>query len=137
VQHLFFDCMTAKYVWSLLAYAFGSKCRPGNFYQYWIRISNSFPYGKQVYALGLAAVCWAIWRIRNSVCIESKSVKSPTKIICMICSFITYWAGLQKVDMEKQLVQGMDIVNKMALSFHKKDMERHSQEDHQMVPYVG
>jgi hypothetical protein len=40
-----------------MAYAFGSNCRMGNFDQYWIWIGNSLPQGKQVYAMGLAAIC--------------------------------------------------------------------------------
>jgi len=34
VNHLFFGCMTAKYVWSLIAYAMGANSRPCNFDQY-------------------------------------------------------------------------------------------------------
>jgi hypothetical protein len=35
-NHLFFECPTAKYVWSLLAYALGSDCRPSNMNQFWL-----------------------------------------------------------------------------------------------------
>ena len=100
VNHLFFECPTAKFVWSLIAYALGANCRPSIFYQYWVWIKNSLPNGKSMYAVGLVAICWAIWRVRNTVCFEKKRVKSPSEIVCMMCSFFTYWAGLQQVEME-------------------------------------
>lgn len=118
VRHIFFECATA--IWSLMAFAFGSDCRPSNFDQYWVWISNSFPQGQQLYAMGLAAICWAIWRTRNSICFEQKIMKSPIEIVCMICLFLVYWAGLFKEEMEKQSIQGAEVLKKTALCFHKK-----------------
>jgi hypothetical protein len=62
-----------------MAYAFGSNCRLEYFDRYWIWISNSLPQRKQVYVMGLAAICWAIWGTRNSVSITR--VKSSTEIV--------------------------------------------------------
>jgi len=55
----------------------------------------------------------------------------------MICSFIIYWAGLLKEDLEKQVIQGVEAVKTIALFFHNKDMEMQSQDDRQLVPYVS
>ena len=47
--------------------------------------------------VGLSAVCWALWKSRNSVCFgKKKQIRSPTEVICLASSFATYWAGLQK-----------------------------------------
>ena len=35
------------------------------------------PAGKQFHTLGIAAICWAIWKTRNTVCFEGKSVTNP------------------------------------------------------------
>jgi len=35
-QHIFFECLTTKYIWSLLAYSLGVDCRPSNMDQYWV-----------------------------------------------------------------------------------------------------
>ena len=85
--------------------------------------------------MGLAAICWSILRIRNSVCFDNKRVKSPTEIVCMMCSFITYWAGLQKTEL-KQVIQGAETIKVIALYFHK-DLETQVQDEWQIVPYVG
>jgi hypothetical protein len=71
--HLFFGCLTAKYIWSLLAYSLGTDCRPRSLEEYWVWISKILPQGSRMHAVGLSAVCWAIWRTRNAVCFDHKS----------------------------------------------------------------
>jgi len=72
VRHIFFECVTVKYIWSLIAFVFGANCRPGNFDQYLVWIGNSLPQGQRVYAMGLIAISWAIWRTINSICFDQK-----------------------------------------------------------------
>jgi len=36
--------------------------------------------------VGLAAICWALWRTRNNICFDKKVVRSPTEIICLASS---------------------------------------------------
>jgi hypothetical protein len=103
-RYLFFECPTAKYVWSLLAYSLGSVCRPNSMEQYWFWIQKILPQSPSLYAVGLAAVIWAIWRTRNAACFDKKRVKSPTEIVCLICSFLTYWAGLLKEGLKEQVI---------------------------------
>ena len=67
VNHLFFDCPVSKYVWSIITYVFGATVRLNSFAQFWVWINWCLPKGNHVYTVGLAAVCWAIWRTRNSV----------------------------------------------------------------------
>jgi hypothetical protein len=136
-HHLFFDCPTAKYIWSLIAYSLGADCRPNSLNQFWVWIQRFLPQAPNLHAVGLAAVYWAIWRTRNAVCFEGKRVKSPTEIICVICSFLTYWAGLLKDDLKEQMTQGAEVMKTTALFFHKQDQKTYSLEERQLVPYVG
>jgi hypothetical protein len=105
--------------------------------QYWYWIHKILPQTPNLYAVGLAAVVWAIWRTRNAVCFDNKRVKSPTKIVCLICSFLTYWAGLLNEGMKEQVIQGAEVVKSMTLYFHKQDLQTHTQEGHQLVPFAG
>jgi hypothetical protein len=59
VGHLFFECPTPKYVWSLLAYSLGSVCTPSSMDQYWLWIHKILPQAPKLHAVGLAAVIWA------------------------------------------------------------------------------
>lgn len=108
----------AKYVGSLIAHVFGVNYRPSNFEQFWVWIKMSLPHGKKVYAVGLAVVCWAIWRTRNSACFDDKIMKSPTEIVCMIYSFLSYWAGLQRPKLGQQMEIGVETMKTTALQFH-------------------
>ena len=133
-QPFCFECMTAKYIWSLLAFSLGADCRPSNLDQCWFWIDKILPQGAVMHTVGLAAVCWAIWRSRNAVCFENKRVKSPTEIVCMICSFLTYWAGLLTEEWKHQAAQGAEAVKTAAIFFHRQNVQSCAQEEHQLVP---
>jgi len=118
ILHLFFGCNMAKYVWSLVAFVIGADNRPSSFDQYWVWIDRRLGTRKQFFMVGLAAICWAIWKARNAFCFEKKLTLLPTEIICSVSSFVTYWAGLHKEDDKKELEQGAEALMKTALQFH-------------------
>jgi len=74
-----------------------------------------------VYLVGLAAVCWATWKTKNNICFEGKRVKTPTELVCLISSTISYWAGLQKEAMSAQMEYGAEVLKKTALRFHQHE----------------
>ena len=53
----------------------------------------------------LAAVCWAIWIIRNRVTFDKLTVHSPLVTVFYMCSLLHYWAGLYNED-ERALIRG-------------------------------
>ena len=65
---------------------------------------------------GLATICWVLWRTRNSICFEDKKCRSPTEIICLASSFLSYWAGLQKPQGKLELMMGAEALKNTALS---------------------
>jgi len=72
--------------------------------------------------VGLAAVCWMIWRIRTSTCFEGKRIKSPPVIICLICSVLKYWAGgLHNHEFVQRVKKGTEVMQEMALHFHQRE----------------
>lgn len=74
-------------MWSLVAYTLGAKCRPESVEQYIVWIKKIIPAGGKYHIVGLAAVFWAIWKLRNKVSCEKKLDKSPTEIIYYACAF--------------------------------------------------
>jgi hypothetical protein len=58
-------------------------------------------------------------------------------MVCLICSFLKYWAGLLKEGLKEQVIQGAEVVKLTALYFHKQDLQMHTQEEHQLVPFAG
>ena len=121
ISHLLFGCSMAKYVWSMVAWVLGANCRPTSLEQFWVWIRQILPAGKQFYMPGLAAICWGLWIARNSVCFEKKIIRSPTEIICSTCSFLSFWADLQKQEDQDKLKEGVEVLKHAALSFHPQD----------------
>jgi hypothetical protein len=60
--------------------------------------------------LGLAVVCWAIWKSRNAVCFEKKILRNPLKIVCSACAFMRYWASLYPGITKEVIEEGVDVM---------------------------
>jgi hypothetical protein len=52
--------------------------------------------------------------MRNAVCFERKRVRSPTKIICLASSMLSYWVCLQKDDVKGILESGAEALKIVA-----------------------
>ncbi|PNT75212.1 hypothetical protein BRADI_1g28723v3 [Brachypodium distachyon] len=68
--------------------------------------------------VGLAAICWAIWKLRNRACFEKKLIRSPAEIICLACAFMKYWPWLQSNGDEARLRAGAEALQAEALRLH-------------------
>jgi hypothetical protein len=73
INHLFFGCSAAKFVWSAVATAIKSPTRPGSFLQFFWWFPQFFHASRNTQIAGLAAICWAIWKLRNRACFERKT----------------------------------------------------------------
>jgi len=125
ISHLLFQCSTAKVVWAVVAYAIGANNVPRNIQQCWDWCEKWLPNGQKFHTLGIAAICWAIWRIRNDVCFEGRKITNPISIVCLACSLMCYWAGLfLEVDKEA-LVRGVNLMMEIAVKLlNKKSVKR-------------
>ncbi|RCV45768.1 hypothetical protein SETIT_9G479600v2 [Setaria italica] len=79
------------------------------------------PQCNRLHMVGLSAVCWALWKSRNSVCLEEKIIRSPTEIICLGSSFLSYWAGLQTPEDKACLEMGAEVMKGTALHFYPQE----------------
>jgi hypothetical protein len=52
--------------------------------------------------VGLAAICWTMWIARDKACFEAKITKSSTEVLCSTSALISYWAGLQKKEDDRE-----------------------------------
>ena len=78
-------------------------------------------------------------KVRQSVASEAAiqtCLKSPIEVL-YVMSIITYWAVLQKAELEKQVLQGAETIKAIALLFHQKDMKSQVQKERRIVPYAG
>lgn len=108
--HLFFQCPTAKVVWGITAGCLGATDIPTNVKQYWKWVEKYLPNCKQTHVFGLAVICWPIWKARNKACFERKLIKHLAEINCHACSFMNFWTGLFKTDLQSQMTEGIKVM---------------------------
>jgi hypothetical protein len=72
------------------------------------------PFWKEISSLGVAAICWAIWKRRNKVVFEGKLLQNPLEIICHACALMVYWSGLFAEMDRDQPVEGANTMLRVA-----------------------
>ena len=128
VSHLLFQCSMAKAVWGIVAFSLGATNVPRNFNQCWMWCEKWLSHRQNFHAIGIAAICWAIWKTRNNICFQGKKVTSPITIICHACSLISYWAGLYEDLDKEELSAGAETMLKIALQLVGKAKGSQDQE---------
>lgn len=118
IHHLFFTCDSAKYTWGIVGVAIGAGTRPSSFSQYLHWISSHLRLSCNLHIVGLAGICWAIWKLRNRACFEHRLIRSPAALICYACAFLKYWAVLQTGGDGDALREGARILQEEALRQH-------------------
>lgn len=74
IHHLFFGCGGGKYTWGIVSMTIGAQTRPTNFSQYFWWITQHIPISRNLQIVGMAAICWALWKLRNRACFEQKLI---------------------------------------------------------------
>ena len=106
VNHLFFSCSLAKFLWNIVGCALGSQRAPMSFFdlcQNWL--SSYTGKDRVVVLLGSAALLWSIWKTRNKSCFQSVMPSGSTDIIFLVCSLLDSWKNLQKRGVQSMLHQ--------------------------------
>jgi hypothetical protein len=62
---------------------------------------------KNIHIIGVAAICWAVWKARNKLCFEKILINSPKDIICHACALMNVWAGLRKKELQDLIREGV------------------------------
>jgi hypothetical protein len=116
IDHLFFACPLARYIWNVVSCATGFNCQfasASHCFNVWLK---GFPVGRRkILAVGVAAVIWAIWKARNLACFENKWPKEPVEVLHRVTYWIDYWCNLQVKETAKlELQQGAKLLGRIA-----------------------
>ena len=96
VNHIFFGCVVARFVWISFKEALGWEKFPTSLQElleYWL------PLGVSNYSFRLflsVIIFWVLWKCRNKMVIEGVFLAQPTKIIYKILSAFQRWRVLLK-----------------------------------------
>jgi hypothetical protein len=95
IQHLFFDCALAKFLWRVIQLTFDLSA-PQNIkhaYEDWIQNMNNT--NKRLLLVGLDAV-FSIWLSWNDIVFTKKSISSYMKVMFRATYWTRTWASFQK-----------------------------------------
>lgn len=70
--------------------------------------------------MGIAALCWAIWKACNKACFDRIIIKHPVLFFYHICALIKYWAGLFGEADKKLLEDGVKILLQIAVKLKEE-----------------
>lgn len=94
VDHIFFQCSLARFVWACFKEALGWDRAPndmGDFFENWI------PLGCRNYGLKLftfSVVVWVLWTTRNKMAIDKCFPESTNEVFFTISSCLQRWRAL-------------------------------------------
>ena len=110
-----------------MAVCFGASNVPRSLNQCWEWCEKWLPLGKKFHTLGIAAVCWAIWKARNKLCFEGKLILNPISIVCHACTIMSYWAGLYAGMDREALEEGINTMLRIATGLLNKKQRKGDQ----------
>lgn len=86
IDHLFFHCPIAKYMWRVIQVALNLRLIPNSIsYLYDNWLSKPKDKTANLVLFGCGALFWAIWRTRNDWCFGKKHLLDPSNIIFLCC----------------------------------------------------
>jgi len=120
IQHLFFDCHVAKFVWSAVFFAFGVKALASvsNMLGSWLR-GFSMKLRKH-FLVGVAAMCWAIWLSRNDVVFNQKQPNSYLQVIFRGTHWARSWSQLAKEEEKVHVKSNCRVIEGLVMELFAK-----------------
>jgi hypothetical protein len=69
---------------------------------------------EDIHVIGVAVICWAIWKAPNNTCFENVLIRSRRDIVCHSCALLTYLAGLSKREFQDLIQEGAKLLVRAA-----------------------
>jgi hypothetical protein len=105
VDHIFFRCVLAKFVWAGIRDMLGVTWDPSSFNAWEGCIHNLNLKSQRTLCVLFAAICWALWKTRNKFTIEAKFPSQPAHCFFLIRLNLQLWRPLQRNKDEPMMVQ--------------------------------
>ena len=103
IQHLFFDCHHAKILWRVVAVATGlpPPSSVAHMSSTWLLDIDAKQ--RKLILVGVAALCWAIWRCRNDIYFNNVRYTSFLQALFRGAYWLRFWALLQPAGTQELL----------------------------------
>jgi hypothetical protein len=120
IHHLFFECPLAKTVWRMIFMTF-SLSPPSNVTNLFGNWLSGIAKKDLVYIrVGVCAILWAIWNVRNEVVFNKPKSHPFLQVIPMIIHWIRLWSYLQPEDRRDVMESGCNRLETAARDFYSQ-----------------
>jgi hypothetical protein len=120
IQHLFFECVLAKYIWRVIHLVIGLP--PPNNSRHmiggWVYGMN--PKDRQIFLIGIGAMLWVIWLSRNDIVFNKASISSSMQVIFQGTYWIRTWPNFQKDQMKNTLQSACRVMESVTMEIFAK-----------------
>jgi hypothetical protein len=115
IQHLFFDCHFAKFVWRVIHVSFNllPPTSVHNMFTGWLGGINRKLKAKIF--VGASAMCWTIWLTRNNIVFNKAAAPSYLQVIFRGTYWTRYWSLLQKEEDRQMIMMGCRSIETTAM----------------------
>jgi hypothetical protein len=97
VEHIFFQCDLAKFMWSGVREMFNVNWNPRSRLEWFMILRTLAPKAKCLIWIYFAAQCWSLWTVRNKFIIERKFPCQPVDCVFKTILSLQLWRQLQNV----------------------------------------
>ena len=119
IQHLFLDCLYAKFLWRAVHLLFGISPPPqsiDDLFNRWSKMASNDH--NSLLLTAASALCWAVWITRNEVVFDKCRPKSLLQLLFRGTHWLRQWARLQRCDDRRdQLILAGQHLEMSALHF--------------------
>ena len=94
VDHIFFQCIIARFVWSCFKEALGWDRAPTSLWEVfwdWVPVGCT-DYDPKLFSFTI--ICWSLWLSRHKMRMEKEFSKHPGDVLYLICYKIQKWGVL-------------------------------------------
>jgi hypothetical protein len=95
VDHIFFQCPLACFMWSGVREQFSVDWNPKTRVQWFLILNSLNPKAQRPVWVFFAALAWALWNTRNKFSMEKKFPRHPADVIFKLIISLQLWRPLQ------------------------------------------
>lgn len=103
IQHLFFDCVLAKFIWRVIQVTFGLSIPLNIKHVFGDWVQRMKEKDKKLLFVGMGAMFWSIWLSRNDIVFNKTPISSYMQVMLRATYWTRTWAVLQKKESQRFL----------------------------------
>jgi hypothetical protein len=120
IQHLFFDCVLAKFIWRVIQVTFGLSIPLNIKHVFGDWVQRMKEKDKKLLFVGMGAMFWSIWLSRNDIVFNKTPISSYMQVMLRATYWTRTWAVLQKKESQRFLRTACRLIQTLTMDIFVK-----------------